>query len=132
MLVVGLERRAGDAGRRVVDEHVERAERGDLRDHAVGGDVAAHEDHLGAKRSQLLSSRFRCLVVSHVADPDALGAVAGEAERDRAADATRAARDEDVHVACGSGASADAELGISSQPSRRADSRGPSSAFEEA
>jgi hypothetical protein len=59
-------------------------------------------------------------------------AVAGKAGGDGAADPARPARDEDVHACRGSGSSARADDGISSQPRRDADSRGPSSAFEEA
>ena len=50
VLVLGLERRADHAGRGVVHEHVERPERGDLVEHALGRDVAAHEHDLGPER----------------------------------------------------------------------------------
>ena len=53
VLVLGLERGADDAGRRGVDEHVERPELGDLLGDAGRGDVSAHEDRLGAERAQL-------------------------------------------------------------------------------
>ena len=48
VLVLGLERGADHAGRGVVHEHVERAERRDLVEHALRGDVAADERRLGA------------------------------------------------------------------------------------
>ena len=48
VLVLGLERGADDAGRGVVDQRVERPERGDLLDDLVRGDVAADQDRLGA------------------------------------------------------------------------------------
>ena len=136
MLVLGLERGADHAGRRVVDEDVERPEPRDLLEHAVGGDVAAHEHRLGAERSQLRRRLLGGRVRAHVADRDPGGAVAGEAERDRLADPARAARDEDgpAHQpARGRGRETGADDGISSQPIRvRGSSGSSSSAFDEA
>ena len=51
VLVLGLERGSDDAGRRVVDEGVERAELGDLARDPLGRDVAANEHRLGASRA---------------------------------------------------------------------------------
>ena len=130
MLVLGLERRPDHTGRRVVDEHVEWAERRDLVEDTLRGDVATDERHLGAERAQLLGRLLGGAVVPQVADRDPLRAVAREAQCDRAADPARPARDEDVHL--GSGSSARADDGISFQPSRVGASRGPSSAFDEA
>ena len=137
VLVLGLERGADDAGRRVVDERAQRPELADLARDALGGDVAADEHRLGALGAQLLGGFLGRLVVPHVADRDARRAEVGEAERDRLADPPRAARDEDggaleAHSFRGSGRSAGAALGIVSQPGRVRASRGPSSAFEDA
>ena len=62
---------------------------------ALRRDVAADEDRLGPERSQLVRRLLGGGVRAHVADRDARGAVAGEAERDRLADPARAARDQD-------------------------------------
>ena len=56
-------------------------------EHAVGGDVAAHERRLGAERAQLLGRLLGGPVAAEVADRDPLRAVACEAQRDRAPDA---------------------------------------------
>ncbi len=108
VLVLGLERRADDAGRGRMDEHVERPELGDLLCNARRGDVSAHEDRLGAERTQLRCRLLRRRVAAHVADRDPRRAERGEAERDRLPDAARPARDEDGgalerHSAFGSG-----------------------------
>ncbi len=82
---------------------------------------------------ELARSLLGRAVVAEIPDRDPLGAVAREAQRDRAPDPARAARDEDGHGSdAASGASAGADDGISSQPRRVGDSRGPSSAFDEA
>ena len=86
MLVLGLERRANDAGRRVVDERAQRAELADLARDALGGDVAADEDRLGALGAQLLGGLLGGLVVPHVADAHASRAQIGETVCDRLAD----------------------------------------------
>ena len=87
MLVLGLERRTDDAGRRGVDEDVERPERGDLLGDARRGDVPAHEERLRAERAQLGCSLLGRRVAAHVADRDPRGAERREAERDRLPDA---------------------------------------------
>ena len=129
------------ARRRVVDEDVERPERPDLLEHALGGDVAPDEHRLGAERAQLVRRLLGGRVRAHVADRDPGGAVAGEAEGDRLADPARAARDEDrpshqavLHQpARGSGRVAGADDGSSSQPIRvRGSSGSSSSAFDDA
>ena len=86
MLVLGLERRARDAGSGVVNERVQRAEGGDLLRDALGRDVAAHERRLGAARTQLVGDRLCGGVLAHVADRHAFRAFVGEAQRDLAAD----------------------------------------------
>ena len=128
VLVLGLERGADDAGRRVVDEHVERAERRDLLEHARRRDVAADEHGLRAERRDLRRRLLGRAVVAEVADRDARRAERGEAERDRPADPARAARDEDgrpleVIAAAGADPTPGAALGIVSQPSRVRGSR---------
>ena len=87
-------------------------------EHALRGDVAADEHRLGAERAELVGGLLGGAVVAQVADRDALRAVAREPQRDRAADPARAARDEDGHERGGSGRSAGAGDGISSQPGR--------------
>ena len=117
VLVLGLERRADDAGRGGVDEDVERAERRDLLGDPRRGDVAAHEHRLGAELAQLGRGLLGGRVSAHVADRDARGAERGEAERDRLADPARPARHEDGralegHSAFGSGSYAGADDGM--------------------
>ena len=68
-------------------EHVERPERGDLLEDAVGRDVAADERRLGAERAQLVGRRLGRAVAAEVPDRDPLRAVACQAQRDRAPDA---------------------------------------------
>src|SRR5207302_284032 len=94
--------------------------------------VAAHEHGLGAGGAKLLGCFLGGAVVAHVPDRDALLAGPREAERDGLSDPACAPGDEDRHARRGSGESAGAELGSSSQPGRSRDSRPPSSAFEEA
>ena len=86
-----------------------------------------------------LTANARALLdLARVAAPSMpAGSEAGEAQRDRLADAPRASRHEDrgtveAHEPRGSGRSAGAELGISAQPGLVRGSRGPSSAFEDA
>ena len=95
MLVLRLERGTDDPGRGVVDDDVERRVGGELRDDPRRGDVPAHEDGLGARRAHLLGRLLGRCVVPHVAEDDAGGAVAGEAERDRPPDPACPAGDED-------------------------------------
>ena len=126
MLVLGLERRPDDAGRRVVHERSDRPEIRDLAGDALRRDVAAHENRLGPFLPQLLGGRFGRLVVSQVADGDARRAQVGEAQGDLLADPPRPARHEDgraLHRHRFSGLSAGAALGIVSQPIRVSDSR---------
>ena len=103
-------------------------------EHALGGDVAADERRLGAERAQLLGRLLGRAVAAEVADRDPLRAVACEAQRDRAPDAARPARDEDVHSEPARAAGRPRGRTTGSRPSRsgRADSRGPSSAFDDA
>ena len=120
-----------------MDEHVERPERGDLVEDTLGGDVAADEDRLRAERRQLLGGLGGGRVGAEVADRDARGSELGKAQGDRLPDPPRSPGHEDrspleAHDRRGSGAYAGAELGSSSQPIRSADSREPSSAFEDA
>ena len=56
-----------------------------------------------SERAQVVGRLLGGAVAAEVADRDAFRAVAGEPECDRAADAPRTARDEDVHDRCGSG-----------------------------
>ncbi len=95
VLVVGLEGRADDAGRRRVHEHVERAERADLVRDALRCDVASDEHGLDSERRQLGCRLLRHPVAAHVADRDPLRAERREAEGDGLADAPRSSRDED-------------------------------------
>ena len=80
-------------------------------------------DDLGSECAQLVGGRFRRAVVPEVADRDPVCAALREAKGDGAADAARAARDEDVHGRRGSGWSTGADEGSSSQPMRSGDSR---------
>ena len=115
MLVLDLERRPNHPGRGVVDQRLERAEGGNLVEHASGGHVAAHEHGLGARRFDLGRGRLGRPVVPQVPDRDTACAVTREAKRDRAPDPARAAGDEDGQ-ARGRGSSAGADDGISAQP----------------
>ena len=97
------------------------------------GDVAAHEDDLGAGRAQLFGRGLGGLVVPHVPEHGLRRAVGDEPVRDCLADPARSSRHEDgVAHARGSGASAGAELGSSLQPGRVFGSRWLSVAFDEA
>ena len=113
-----------------MNEHVERAERRNLLEDALRADVPADERRLGAERAEILGRSLRGAVAAEVADRDALGAVACETECDRAADATRTARDEDVHARSWEGACRRARTRESrpsrSDPATRAGLRLPS------
>ena len=121
VLVLGLERRPDHARRRVVDEHVERPELGDLRRARAPRRRCRAAAAARRRRPQLLSRLLGRAVVPQVPDRHPRGAVLGEPQRDRLADPARTARHEDgrpfegAHRR-GSGSSAGAELGISSQP----------------
>ena len=137
MLVLGLERRADDACRCVVNDDGVRAVRREFLDHPIRGDVAADEDGLGASCADLLCCRLRGSVVAQVAEHDAAGSRGREMKRDRLADPSRPTRHEDgagvgAHDRGGSGSYAGAELGTCSQPGRERGSRPPSSAFDDA
>src|SRR5262249_57638328 len=106
-----------EGGCGVVDEHVGRAELRHLFEDAVARDVAAHERDVRAGGAELLGRLLRGGVVPEVADRDPVGAVRGEAARDRAPDPARAAGDEDVQ---GRGRSAGAELCNTAYPGRMA------------
>ena len=139
MLVLGLERRPDDAGRRVVDEHVERPEGRDLLLDARGGDVAAHEHRLGAERAELLGRLLGRRVRAEVADRDAStrpsrarrSAIALPIPRDPPVTRTRRPGRLTARRAA-AGRDAVAEDGISSQPIRSRDSGSAFSAFVDA
>ena len=137
VLVLCLERGTDHAGGRVVHDDAVGAVRRELRDDARLRDLAAHEDRLAPGRAHGLRRLLGGGVVPHVAEHDAPRAVADEPERDRQPDPPCAAGDQhrragEAHRACGSGSSAGAELGSSSQPGRERGSRPPSCAFEDA
>ena len=99
VLLLGLERAADDAGGGVVDEHVERAERGHLLEHPARGDVAADEHRLGAGGPQLvgglLGGACRC-----AGSRSRRACAPSRAKRSAIARPmpARAAGDEDVHA----------------------------------
>ena len=57
-----------------MDDHVERAERLDLGEHALRGDVAADEHRLHPERRQLAGGLLRRSVVAQIPERDARGA----------------------------------------------------------
>ena len=119
MLVLRLERGPDDPCRCVVDEHVDRAQLRDLGGDLLGGDVPSQEDGFGSERLELPSGLLGGAVGAEVPDDDAGCAFTRQTERDRLADAPRAAGDEDGAAgrglaqegAGGSGAEAGAEDG---------------------
>src|ERR671923_627620 len=137
MLVLGFQRGPDDARGGVVDEHVERTELRGLRGNPLGRDVPAQEERLRPGRAQLLGGLLGGPVVAEVADRDPRRPSLSEPQRDRLADSTRATGHQDrgaveAHRRGGSGWSAGAELGISSQPGTSRRARGPSPALPEA
>ena len=138
VLVVGLERRADDAGRGGVHEHVERPERSDLLGDA-GARRRSRARGSARRRARVAprrSPRPACRLACSRSRPG--GAERGEPERDRLPDPSRPARDEDgapsneVIRAFGSGSYAGADEGTVSQPMRDSGSRSPSLASDDA
>src|SRR5206468_12071841 len=100
----------------------ERAQRGDLLQHARRSDVAPDERRLCAEGTKFPSRLRGGAVTAEITDRHALGPVAREPECDRTADAARATRHEDVQkLRRGRGLSTGADEGTSSQPIRSGD-----------